>query len=143
MFGAGLSAREPAHVRFQDTFEHSNRLKLRSWAWQHWAAHRAGTATVEWTAVEGESGTSEYTIAKGHDGTWYLSIHRQGSERPMFDGDTAKWRDEWTIAHSVERVEEPYQRDWPGKPISHSRPLPPRKFVLELKDKEGKILTHI
>ena len=93
--------------------------------------------------MEGDSGTSDYTIAKDRDGVMYLSIHLQGSERPMFEGDTAKWRDEWTIAYSVQRVEEPYHWDWPGKAIPHSRPLPARKFVLELKDKEAKILTHI
>jgi hypothetical protein len=93
--------------------------------------------------MEGDSGTSEYTIAKDREGAWYLSIHLQGSERAGFKGDTAKWRDEWTIAHSVERVEEPYHGDWPGKPIPDSRRLAARKFVLELKDKEGKILSHI
>ena len=93
--------------------------------------------------MEGDAGTSEYTVAKGRDGEWYLSIHLEGTERPMFDGDTAKWRDEWTIAHSVQRVEKPYRWDWPGKPIRHPRPLPARKFELELKDEEGNILTHI
>jgi hypothetical protein len=93
--------------------------------------------------VEGDAGTSEYTVAKGRDGAWYLSIHLQGTERPMFEGDTAKWRDEWTIAFSVARVEQPYHDDWAGKPIQHSRPIPARKFVLEFKDKGGNILGHI
>jgi hypothetical protein len=92
--------------------------------------------------VEGDSGTSDYTIAKGRDGVWYLSIHLQGSDR-LAETDAAAWRDQWTIAHAVERVEEPYRWDWPGKPIGHSRPLPARKFQLELKDKQGKLLTHI
>src|ERR1700736_5666161 len=111
--------------------DHSQIPKLRQWVWQHWSGHRAGTAILEWVTVEGDSGTSEYTVAKARDGTWYLSIHLQGSERPMFDGDTAKWRDEWTIAYSVSRTEAPYHDDWAGKAIQHSRPLPPHKFVLE------------
>ena len=128
------------HERFTD---HRDIPKLRLWLWERWSHHRSGTATLKWLTVEGDSGTSDYVVAKGADGVWYLSVHLQGSERPMFEGDTAKWRDEWTVAVSVQRVEEPYQWDWPGKPISHSRALPARKFVLELKDKEGKILTHI
>jgi hypothetical protein len=117
--------------------------KLRDWLWKHWHQRTAGTAILKWVTMEGDSGTSEYTIAKGRDGAWHLSIHLAGSERPMFEGDTAKWRDEWTIAHSVQRVEEPYHWDWPGKPIPDSKRLSARKFVLELKDKEGKILSHI
>jgi hypothetical protein len=140
--GRGAS-RDTAHVTFRDTPEHSDSLKLRLWVWQRWSNHRAGTATVKWLTMEGDSGTSDYTIAQDRDGVWYLSIHLEGSERPMFDGDTEKWRDEWTIAHSVQRVEEPYHWDWPGKPISDSKKLSARKFVLELKDKERKILGHI
>jgi len=117
--------------------------KLRQWVWTHWHQRTAGTAILKWVTMEGDSGASEYTIAKGRDGAWYLSIHLQGSERPMFEGDTAKWGDEWIVAHSLQRVEEPYHWDWPGKPIPDSKRLSPRKFVLELKDKEGKILGHI
>ena len=142
VIGASVNARDTAHVTFRDTPEHRDTLKLRSWVWQRWSSHRAGTATVEWLTMEGASGTSDYTIAKGRDGVWYLSIHLQ-SEHSFAETDAAAWRDVWTIAFSVERVEEPYRWDWPGKPISHSRPLPARKFELELKDKEGKILTHI
>ena len=123
--------------------DHRDIPKLRAWVWEHWDQHKSGTATLKWVTVEGDTGTSEYTVAKGIEKRWYLSIHLQGTERPMFQGDTRKWRDEWIVAFSVQRVEEPYHWDWPGKPISHSRPLPARKFVLELKDKKGKILTHI
>jgi hypothetical protein len=66
-----------------------------------------------------------------------------GLAKAGFEGDTAKWRDEWTIAHSMERVEKAYHGDWPGKPIPDSKRLSARKFVLELKNKEGKILSHI
>ena len=119
------------------------KAKLRDWLWKHWQQHTAATAILKWVSMEGEGGTSDYTIAKGADGLCYLSIHLQGWQRPMSEGNTAKWRDEWTIAYSVQRVEEPYHSDWPGKPIPDSKTLSARKFVLELKNKEGKILTHI
>jgi len=117
--------------------------KLRQWVWTHWHQRMTGTAIMKSVSIEGDSGTSEYTIAKGRDGAWYLSIHLQCSDRPHFEGDTAKWRDEWIIAYSVQRTEEPYHWDWPGKPIPDSKRLEARKFVLELKDKEGRILSHI
>jgi hypothetical protein len=119
------------------------KAKLRQWLWAHWHPRTARTAILKWVTMEGDSGTTAYTIAKGRDGAWYLSIHLQGSERPMSEGDTAKWRDEWTIAYPVQRVQEPYHWDWPGKLIADSSRLSARRFVLELKDKEGKILTHI
>jgi hypothetical protein len=137
------AAPKPTGVTFYETRLRSDHLKLRQWLWQCWSARRVATATVKWTTMEGDSGTSDYSIAKGDDGVWYLSVHLQGSERPMFESDTTHWRDDWTVAFSVQRVEEPYQRDWPGKPISHSRPLSARQFSLELKDKQGKILTRI
>ena len=139
IFSAASAADAVFHERFTD---HRDIPKLRQWVWQHWSHRQAATATLKWLTVEGASGTSEYTIAKGRDGVWYLSIHLQG-EDAFAETDAAVWRDVWTIAFSVERVEEPYRWDWPGKPITHSRSLPARKFVLELKDKEGKILTHI
>jgi hypothetical protein len=140
--GTSVDARDIAHVRFRETPEHSDSLKLRLWLWQRWSAHRAATATVEWLTVEGDSGASDYTIAKDRDGVWYLSIHFQGSDR-FAKTDAEGWRDQWTIAYTVERVQKPYRWDWPGKSIAHSRPLPARKFELELKDKQGKLLTHI
>jgi hypothetical protein len=138
MYSAVSAADAVFHERFTD---HSDIPKLRQWVWQHWSHRKAATATLKWLTVEGDSGTSDYTIGKDRDGVWYLSVHLQGSDR--LAEDTRYWRDQWTIAYSVARTEEPYQNDWPGKPIQHSRPLPARKFVLELKDKEGKILSHI
>lgn len=142
MIGTSANAGDAAHIRFRSTPEHSDSLKLRLWLWQRWSAQRVATATVEWLTVEGDSGTSDYTIAKDRDGVWYLSIHLQGSDR-FAETDATAWRDQWTIAYTVDRVEKPYRWDWPGKPITHSRPLPARKFQLELKDKRGKLLTHI
>ena len=77
-------------------------------------------------------------IAKGRDGAWYLSIHLQGSERPMFEGDTAKWRNEWTIAHSVQRVEEPYHWDWPGEPIPDTTSIAGTQIRLGVERQRGK-----
>lgn len=117
--------------------------KLRQLLWTHWHQRTARTAVLKWVTVEGDSGITDYTIAKDRNGVWYLSRHLQASERPMSEGDTGKWRDQWAIAYSVLRVQEPYQWDWPGKPIANSSRVSARRFVLELKDKEGKILTHI
>jgi len=117
--------------------------KLRDWLWKHWGRNLPATATLHSVSMEGEGFDSEFAIARDSSGALYLSVHITGWQRPDFPGREARWRDEWTIAHSVKRVEKPYHWDWPGKPIPNSRRLSARKFVLELKDKEGKIQSHI
>jgi hypothetical protein len=117
--------------------------KLRDWLWKHWHTHSPATATLHSVSMEGEGFDSEFVIARDSSGALYLSVHTTDWRRRDFPVHEARWRDQWTIAHSVARVEEPYHWDWPGKPIPDSHRLSARKFVLELKDKEGKILSHI
>ena len=117
--------------------------KLREWLWKHWYQRTAGTAILSGLPWRATAALPITPSRKTPGARGICRFHLQGSERPMFPGDKAGWRDEWTIAYSVQRVEKPYQWDWPGKPISDSRALPARRYVLELKDKQGKILTHI
>jgi len=142
LFVEALVSARAADIVFNEGYG-DDRPQLRQWLWRRWTHHRDGTALVKWITVEGESGTTEYTVAKGSSGAWYLSIHRQAWRRPTRDSDSAQWEDSWLIAHSLSRTKEPYHDDWAGTPIQYSRPLPARKFVLELKDQEGKILGHI
>ena len=116
---------------------------LRDWIWTHWHAHSPATATLHSVSMEGEGFDSHYAIARGSSGALYLSIHTTGWQRPDFPGRAARWRDDWLIAYSVTCTSQAYHDDWPGKPIRRSSPLPARSYVLELRDKQGNVLTHL
>jgi hypothetical protein len=116
--------------------------KVRQWVWANWQRHTPATAILKWRTVEGDTGTTQYTVSKDASGAWYLSIHLQGTDT-FADSDADARRDRWTVAYAVERVEKPYHDDWPGKPIGHSRPLPPTKYVLELRDRQKNLLFHL
>ena len=138
---ASASPRQTRQLVFYGTNERSDILKLRQWVWDKWSHRVASSAVLKWNTIEGDSGTSDYSICKDKEGVCCLAIHLQGSDRLAVDKNY--WRDEWTVAYSIERVERPYLDELPGKPISRSRQLSPRRYVLELKDKSGKILYHL
>lgn len=126
---------------FYDTIQRTDTLKLREWTWDKWSSCMAACAVVRWNTIEGDGGTSDYCICKDKEGVWCLAIHVQGSDRTASEKNY--WRDEWTVAYSIERVRKLYLDELPGKPISRSRQLAPRQYSLELKDKSGKILYHL
>jgi hypothetical protein len=130
LVGSAINCSGAEHLVFRDTPK--DNLTLRLWLWQHWSSRRVCAATQSWT-WQGDSGTTNYTIAKDRAGAFSLSVHLHSS----------KWGDLRMIALSVRRIHPPWFYDRPGKLIRHSRELFPDKFGLELKDKQGKILTHI
>jgi hypothetical protein len=129
LVGSGINCSGADHLVFRDTPKNNPTLRL--WLWQHWNSRRVCTATQSWT-WQGDSGTTNYTIAKDRAGAFYLSMTLHSPK-----GDLRM------IALSVQRIQPPWFYDRPGKPILHSRELSPDKFGLELKDKQGKVLTHI
>jgi len=116
--------------------------KLRDWVWTHWHAHSPATATLHSVSMEGEGFDSQYAIARDPSGALYLSVHTTGWQRPDFPGHEARWRDDWLIAYTIARTSQPYHDDWPGKPIAHSGSARSHRYVLELRDKQGKVVTH-
>lgn len=126
---------------FYSTIEQTETHKLRQWIWEKWSHRISATAVLKWNTIEGDEGSDYYSICKDKEGLWCLAIHSQGSDR--LAPDKNYWRDDWTVAYSVERVKKRYLDELPGKPISSSRQLSPRQYSLELKDKSGKILYHL
>jgi hypothetical protein len=120
--------------------------KLRRFLWQHWLRRERGEAKVNWSTVEGDTGTSVYTIAPGDDRAWRVSVHLEGSERAMAPGETAHWRSERWEAFALQRVKRPKtfdERLSPRVPITHTRALPESEYLLDLKDKDGKLLEEL
>jgi hypothetical protein len=130
-----------ADAVFQSHDNRDDTPKVRQWVWTHWSRHTSGTAILKWLTVEGETGTTIYKVGKDSGGAWYLSFHLESTDSHT-EGEATSQRGRRSIAYSVQRVERPYHRNWPGKPIQHSRPLPATRYVLELTDKDGK-MTHI
>ena len=120
--------------------------KLRHFLWQHWLRRERGEAKVNWSTVEGDTGTSVYAVAPDDNGVWRIAVHLEGSERPMASGEKAHWRSERWEAFTVQRVKRPKtfeERLSPRVPISHTRALPESEYLLDLKDKDGKLLEEL
>ena len=123
-----------------------NAHKLRRFIWTHWLRRERGEAKVNWSTVEGDAGTSVYTVAPDEHGAWRIAIQLEGSERPMAPGETAHWRSEHWDAFMVQRVKRPKtfeERISPRVLITHNRPLAESEYLLNLKDKDGKLLEEL
>jgi len=147
--GAGASTaatKKYARATFLDYPDGTQNANIRSFLWHHWALRDLAIATVKWRTIEGDTGTSTYTTAPDESGVWRIKIHLEGSQRRMGPAEPPRHRSEHSDAYIVERARMPQtfeERMSPRVPIHGNAALPPKKYLLLLKDNAGKLVEEL
>jgi hypothetical protein len=122
-----------------------NARELRRFLWEHWLRRNRGEAKVNWSTVEGDGGTSIYRVEPDENGIWRVALQLEGSETD-FAQEKSRHRSKHAEAYEVIRVKIPKDMDERAEPrvaIPGDAPLPPTKYCLLLKDKDGKVLGEL
>lgn len=132
--------------------DHGKAAKARGFLWQHWSEKKCGELFLTAWSREGVRTDSRYKIGPVHD-AMLLTVNLSRTDDPSApvdglavpaSGTVKKTSPESTSyrAYSVERVrpEVPYDVAT-AKVIESTESLPPSKYRLRFKDKDGKVIT--
>src|SRR6266496_2413583 len=126
--------------------------KARGFLWQHWSEKKCGALFLTTWSREGVRGDSRYKVDLVQD-AMLLTVNLSSADDPSApldglavpaSGSIKRAAPESTsyLAHSVERIkpEVPYDVAT-AKVIESTESLPPSKYRLRFKDKDGKVIT--
>ena len=126
--------------------------KARGFLWQHWSEKKCGELFLTTWTIEGVRGDSRYRISLVQD-AMLLTVDSSSADDPSApvyalavpaSGRIPKTAPESSSyqAYSIERVkpEVPYNVAT-AKVIDNTDSLPPSKYRLRFKDKDGKVIT--
>jgi hypothetical protein len=132
--------------------DHGKAAEARGFLWQHWSEKRCGELFLTAWSREGVRTDSRYKIGPVQD-AMLLTVNLSRTDDPSApvdglavpaSGTVKKTSPESTsyLAYSVERVrpEVPYDVAT-AKVIENTESLPPSKYRLRFKDKDGKVIT--
>jgi hypothetical protein len=124
----------------QKKYDRDN-ARLREFVWSHWSQHRRGHIRVIRHGVEGQSFAADHYIGPDSRGRWSMSwagyergrIYTIEQIQPRSDFPASRWR--------FELMDFPDFIWRPGKPLSQPLSNERTNYMLQLRNKKGKIVA--
>jgi hypothetical protein len=124
----------------QKKYDRDN-ARLREFVWSHWSQQRRGHVRVIHHGVEGQSFAADHYIGPDSRGRWSMSwaeyelgrIYRIEPIRPRSDFPASRWR--------FELMDLPDFTWRPGKPLSQPPSKDGSNYMLQLRNRKGKIVA--